>query len=174
MGQNKGMKKTLLFALVPFLAGCGLIFVNGPAPGWQEIRDVGALERMAVSYPCTSDRTLVWLDGLIGVGQIVNLFAYETPHVSETSSTVLEEIEGGIARTFYGVVGLATGVGAIVGLNKTNDCRAFNAHLLEALRGNEQAEASYEWPDEFFPPPDLGVAAFDPVFGLPFNLADAN
>ena len=148
--------------------------MNGPAPGWQEIRDVDALERMAVSYPCTSDRTLVWLDGLIGVGQLVNLFAYETPHVSETSSTVTEEIEGGIARTFYGVLGLATGVGAIVGLNKTNDCRAFNARLLEPRRSDAVGQASHEWLDELSPPPDLGVAAFDPVFGLPFNLEDGN
>ena len=162
-------KKLLALALVPFLAGCGLIFVNGPAPGWQEIRDVDALDRMAVSYPCTSDRTLVWLDGLIVVGQLVNLFAYETPHVSGRSPTVTEEIEGGIARTFYGVVGLATGVGAIVGLNKTNDCRAFTARLLQERRGNEQAQANHEWLDELFPLRDLGVTAFDPVFGLPIK-----
>ena len=166
------MKKYLLaLALVPFLTGCGLVFVNGPAPGWQEIRDVDALERMAVSYPCTSDRTLVWLDGLIGVGQLVNLFAYETPHVSETSSTVPEEIEAGIARTFYGVVGLATGVGAIVGLNKTNDCRAFNARVLELREGRASSRASYEWLDEIFPLPDLGVTGLDPVFGVQVNQA---
>ena len=169
------MKKYLLaLALVPFLTGCGLVFVNGPAPGWQEIRDVDALERMAVSYPCTSDRTLVWVDAVMGVASLGNLFAYEQTPSSQYGYTLTDEIEAGVGKISYGVMGLAAGVGAIVGLNKTNDCRAFNAHLLEALRGNEQAEASYEWLDELSSPPDLGVAAFDPVFGLPFNLADGN
>ena len=168
------MKKTLLFALVPFLSGCGLVFVNGPPSGWQEIQDVDALTTIALNQPCTSSRTLVWVDAVMGVAWLGNLFAYEQTPSSQYGYTLTDEIEAGLAKTSYGVMGLAAGVGAIVGLNKTNDCRAFNAHLLEELRGNEQAEASYEWLDELSSPPDLGVAAFDPVFGLPFNLADGN
>ena len=43
------MKRTLLFVLVPFLSGCGLVFVNGPPSGWQEIQDVDALETRALT-----------------------------------------------------------------------------------------------------------------------------
>jgi hypothetical protein len=45
---------------------------------------------------------------------------------------------------------------------------------LYLLRSDAVGQASHEWLDELSPPPDLGVAAFDPVFGLPFNLADGN
>ena len=75
----------------------------------------------------------------------------------------------GLAKISYGVMGLAAGIGAIVGLNKVNDCRAFTARLLQERRGNEQAQASHEWLDELFPLRDLGVTAFDPVFGLPIK-----
>ena len=66
-------------------------------------------------------------------------------------------------------MGLAGGVGAIVGLTKVNDCRAFNARVLELRRGGASSVASYEWLDELFPLPDLGVTGLDPVFGVPIN-----
>ena len=163
------MKKTLLFALVPFLSGCGLVFVKGPPSGWQEIQDVDALETRALTQPCTSSRTLVWVDAVTGVAWLGNLFAYEQTPSSQYGYTLTDEIEAGIAKISYGVMGLAAGVGAIVGLNKINDCRAFTARLLQERRGNEQAQASHEWLDELFPLPDLGVTAFDPVFGVPIH-----
>ena len=162
-------EKLLALALVPFLSGCGLVFVNGPPSGWQEIQDVDALTTMALNQPCTTSRTPVWVDAFMGVAWLGNLFAYE-----QTGYTLEDEIEAGLAKIGYGVMGLAAGVGAIVGLNKINDCRAFTARLLQERRGNEQAQASHEWLDELFPLPDLGVTAFDLVFGLPFNLADGN
>ena len=61
-------------------------------------------------------------------------------------------------------MGLAGGVGAVIGLTKTNDCRAFNAHLLQERRGDEQA--SHEWLEEL---PDLGVTGLDPVFRVPMD-----
>jgi len=64
---------------------------------------------------------------------------------------------------------LGGGIGAIVGLNKVNECRAFNARLLQERRGDAQSQAGYEWLDELFPLPDLGVTGFDPVFGVPIN-----
>ncbi|MEC7846418.1 MAG: hypothetical protein VYA70_03380, partial [Gemmatimonadota bacterium] len=128
-----------------------------------------ALERMAVSYPCTSDRTLVWVDAVMGVASLGNLFAYEQTPSSQYGYTLTDEVEVGLAKISYGVMGLAAGVGAIVGLNKTNDCRAFNARLLELRRSDAVGQASHEWLDELSPPPDLGVAAFDPVFGLPIK-----
>jgi hypothetical protein len=168
------MKKILLLAVVPFLSGCGLVFVNGPPSGWQEIQDVDALATRAITQPCTSSRTLVWVDAVVGVVSVGNLFAYEQTPSSNYGYTLTDEIEGGIAKIFHGVMGLAAGIGAIVGLNKTNDCRAFNARLLELRRSDAVGQASHEWLDELSPPPDLGVAAFDPVFGLPLNLEDGN
>ena len=77
------MKRILLLAVVPFLLGCGLVFVNGPPSGWQEIQDVDALETRALTQPCTSSRTLVWVDAFMGVAWVANLFAYEqTPSSS--------------------------------------------------------------------------------------------
>ena len=167
-------EKLLALALVPFLSGCGLVFVNGPPSGWQEIQDVDALETRALTQPCTSSRTLVWVDAVMGVTGLGGLFTYEQTPSSQYGYTLTDEIEVGLAKIGYGVMGLAAGVGAIVGLNKINDCRAFTARLLQERRGNEQAQASHEWLDELFPLPDLGVTAFDLVFGLPFNLADGN
>ena len=105
----------------------------------------------------------------MGVVSLGGLFAYEQTPSSQYGYTLTDEIEVGLAKTGYGVMGLAAGIGAIVGLNKTNDCRAFNARLLELRRSDAVGQASHEWLDELSPPPDLGVAAFDPVFGLPIK-----
>ena len=150
------MKKTLLLALVPFLSGCGFAFVQGPPSGWQEIQDVDALGTRALIQPCTSSRTLVWVDAIAGVGGVASMF--------ENDGHTVDEI---VEKLGFGLMGLAGGVGAIVGLTKVNDCRAFNARLLQERRGDEQA--SHEWLDELFPLPDLGVTGLDPVFGVPIN-----
>jgi hypothetical protein len=152
------MKKTLLLALVPFISGCGFAFVKGPPSGWQEIQDVDALETRALIQPCTSSRTLVWVDAIAGVGGVASMFEYDTG---------FDSVDENVAKLGYGLMGLAGGVGAIVGLTKVNDCRAFNARLLQERRGDEQA--SHEWLDELFPLPDLGVTGLDPVFGVPIN-----
>ena len=153
------MKKTLLLALVPFLSGCGFAFVKGPPSGWQEIQDVDALGTRALIQPCTSSRTLVWVDAIAGVGGVASMFE------AEGSASVDEIVE----KLGFGLMGLAGGVGAIVGLTKVNDCRAFNARVLELRRGGASSVASYEWLDELFPLPDLGVTGLDPVFGVPIN-----
>ena len=151
------MKKTLLLALIPLLSGCGFAFVKGPPSGWQEIQDVDALETRALIQPCTSSRTLVWVDAIAGVGGVASMFE------AEGSASVDEIVE----KLGFGLMGLAGGVGAIVGLTKVNDCRAFNARLVQERRGDEQA--SHEWLNELFPLPDLGVTGLDPVFGVPIN-----
>jgi len=74
-----------------------------------------------------------------------------------------------LGKLGYGLMGLAGGVGAIVGLTKVNDCRAFNARLLELREGSSSNLTSYEWLDDLFPLPDLGVTGLDPVFGFPIN-----
>ena len=153
------MKKTLLLALIPLLSGCGFAFVKGPPSGWQEIQDVDGLEIRALIQPCTSSRTLVWVDAIAGVGGVASMFE------AEGSASVDEIVE----KLGFGLMGLAGGVGAIVGLTKVNNCRAFNARVLELREGSSSNLTSYEWLDELFPLPDLGVTALDPVFGVPIN-----
>ena len=156
------MKRALLLALIAFLSGCGFAFVRGPPSGWQEIQDVDGLEIRALIQPCTSSRTLVWVDAIVGVGGVASMFEYElAPHGGSVDET--------LGKLGYGIMGLAGGVGAIVGLTKVNDCRAFNARVLELRRGGASSVASYEWLDELFPLPDLGATGLDPVFGVPIN-----
>ena len=162
-------KKLLALALVPFLSGCGVLFVKGPPSGWQEIQDVDALETRALTQPCTSSRTLVWVDAVMGVTGLGGLFTYEQTPSSQYGYTLADEIEVGLAKIGYGVMGLAAGIGAIVGLTKVNDCRAFNARVLELRQGGASSLTSYEWLDELFPLPDLGVTGLDAVFGVPIN-----
>ena len=156
------MKKTLLaLALVAFLSGCGLTFVQGPPSGWQEAQDVDVLTRMSLLQPCTSSRILVGVDVLpIAVGVAANLDSGGRTGVR--SDDILRIIGTGSLI-------LGGGIGAIVGLNKVNDCRAFNARLMELGQGGASSLTSHEWLDELSPPPDLGVTAFDPVFGLPIK-----
>ena len=159
------MKKTLLLALVPFLSGCGLAFVKGPPSGWQEIQDVDGLVTRALIQPCTSSRTLVWVDAAVALGGVSGFLEVGQDRVGYTHG--YDDIVEGLGKILYGAMGLGGGIGAIVGLTKVNDCRAFNARLLQERRGDEQA--SHEWLDELFPLPDLGVTGLDPVFGGPIN-----
>ena len=159
------MKKTLLLALVPLLSGCGFAFVKGPPSGWQEIQDVDALETRALIQPCTSSRTLVWVDAAVALGGVSGFLEVGQDRVGYTHG--YDDIVEGLGKILYGAMGLGGGIGAIVGLTKVNDCRAFNARLLQERRGDEQA--SHEWLDELFPLPDLGVTGLDPVFGVPIN-----
>ena len=159
------MKKTLLLALIPLLSGCGFAFVKGPPSGWQEIQDVDGLVTRALIQPCTSSRTLVWVDAAVGLGGVSGFLEVGQDRVGY--NTIADDIEEGLAKILYGAMGLGGGIGAIVGLTKVNDCRAFNARLLQERRGDEQA--SHEWLNELFPLPDLGVTGLDPVFGVPIN-----
>ena len=156
------MKKTLLaLALVAFLSGCGLTFVQGPPSGWQEAQDVDALTRMSLLQPCTSSRTLVGLDVLaIVMGAVGNV----APNAmgGTRSDEALKYIGTGSLI-------LGGGTGAIMGLNKVNDYRAFNARLMELGGGGAVGLASYEWLDELFPIPDFRANAFFPVRSLNLN-----
>ena len=154
-------KKLLALALVPFLSGCGLVFVHGPPSGCQAIQDVDVLTTMSLLQPCTSSRTLVGVDVLpIALGVAANL---DPGGRTGVKSDDIIRIIG------TGSLILGGGIGAIVGLNKVNDCRAFNARLMELGQGGASSLTSHEWLDELSPPPGLGVTAFDPVFGLPIK-----
>ena len=105
----------------------------------------------------------------MGVAWVANLFTYEQTPSSQYGYTLTDEIEVGLAKIGYGVMGLAAGIGAIVGLNKVNDCRAFNARLMELGGGDAVGQASYEWLDELFPIPDFRANALFPVRSLNLN-----
>ena len=150
------MKKTLLLALIPLLSGCGLLFVNGPPSGWQEIQDPDQLETMAITQPCTTGKGVLLLDGLVGGMYVVYGVAAGTSDYTAWGLGLL-----GFAAPFL--------AGAGVGNQKVNNCRAFNARVLELREGSSSNLTSYEWLDELFPLPDLGVTGFDPVFGVPIK-----
>ena len=180
------MKKTLLLALVPFLSGCGLLFVNGPPLGWQ---GAPALEAFALAQPCTNSETLPMIDAALatatGVFGIVWLFASDAfesdvpmilddPPTGEFAGLVLPAQSKSEKDLMYRSIAALVwtpvqAVSAGKGTQKVNDCRAFNARLFELRQGGASSVASYEWLDELFPLPDLGVTGFDPVFGVPIN-----
>ena len=120
------MKKTLLLALVPFLSGCGLLFVNGPSSNWQEMQDTDQLETMALTQPCTQSKALVVIDGAIGSASallggsvLVLLIGGKVYHAEKEAATAFS-----ISSL---LVGGAWGFSAYQGNKRVNDCRAFNA-----------------------------------------------
>ncbi|SVA86581.1 uncharacterized protein METZ01_LOCUS139435 [marine metagenome] len=166
-GQNEGMKKKLLgLALVPFLSGCGLVFVHGPPSGWQAIQDVDALETMALTQPCTTSKGVLFLDW--GAAALFGLLAGIAVEDSYPPSGQSDEIGLGMGAVSLGIGGLYA-FSALKGNGRVNDCRALNARLFEPRRGSLSSVVSYEWLDELSPPPGLGITAFDPVFGLPIK-----
>ena len=144
-----------ILLLVPFLSGCGLVFVKGPPVGWQEIEDVEELEISAIRQPCTNSRTLVWLDGIGSFLMITNAI-----YASNSASRPGGEAYGANALG-NGVGGALAAFGVGIGIQKINECREFNAHLLELRRGNAVGQATYDWSDQFSPVPDFGVASQD-------------
>jgi hypothetical protein len=75
------------------------------------------------------------------------------------------------AAVEYGVGYLAWSAvltaGAVIGNGKVNQCRAFNARLVESRRGNAFGQATYNWLDEFSPAPDFGADPPDLPVSIP-------
>ena len=129
-------------------------------------------------YPCI-DAVLATANGVFG---IVGLFSSDA-FASDISLTGLHEDLEGLtwpaqsksekALMYQSIAALVwapvQAVSAVKGLSKVNDCRSFNARLSEEQRRGTQSQAGYEWLDELFPLPDLGVTGLDPVFGVPIN-----
>ena len=156
------MKKTLLLALVPFLSGCGLILVNGPPSGWQDIQDQDQLETMAITQPCTTGKRALLLDvtGTVFYGTTWGVFVSDQSDPMPLSERIMPELLIPVGAHLFS---------ALKGNQRVNDCWAFNARVLELRRGGASSLTSHEWLDELFPLRDLGVTAFDPVFGLPIK-----
>ena len=160
------MKKALLLALVPFLSGCGLTFVQGPPSGWQTIQDLDVLETMALTRPCTTGKGVLFLDG--AVAALFGLLAGIAVEDSYPPSGQSDEIGLGMGAVSLGIGGLYA-FSALKGNGRVNDCRALNARLFEPGLGCVSSVSSYDWLDELSPPPGLAITAFDPVFGLPLK-----
>jgi hypothetical protein len=159
-------KKLLALALVPFLSACGLGIVHGPPSGWQAIQDVDALETMALTQPCTTSKGVLFLDW--GAAALFGLLAGIAVDISYPPSEQLDEVGLGMGAASL-VVGGLYAFSALKGNGRVNDCRALNARLFEPRRGSLSSVVSYEWLDELFPLPDLGVTGFDPVFRVPMH-----
>ena len=140
--------------IVPFLSGCGLVFVKGPPTGWQGVEDADQLEISAIAQPCTTSKTLVWLDGsaaaFYALGTFSALLVDEGPGAPSGSTGTL------VISSIMTAITTASGVR---GNRKVNDCRAFNVRLLELRGGGAVGQAAYNWLDEFSPAPDFGVAS---------------
>ena len=162
------IRETLVtLLLVPFLSGCGILFVNSPPSDWQEIQDPDQFVTIALTQPCTSSRTLVWVDGVVAAAMVIS--ATDDGSSSDHYSDASDYFAAGFERIFSVVTGVGAAVGAAAGFAKVNDCRAFNARLSEERRRSAQSQASYEWSDELFPIPDFRANAFFPVRSLNLN-----
>ena len=160
------MKKTLLLALIPLLSGCGLLFVNGPPSGWQEIQDPDQLETMRITQPCTTSKGILLLDGFMGGFIGFYAFVLLADGFDSSNGNSSDYRNAGLVLLGFAAPFLA---GAGVGSEKVNKCREFNDRLWELRQGSASSVASYEWLDELFPLPDLGLTGLDPVFGIPIN-----
>jgi hypothetical protein len=137
------MKKTLLFALVPFLSGCGLVFVHGPPSGWQAIQDVDALETMALTQPCTTGKSVLFLDGAAAAFLgILGGFVIEDNY--QTTST-FGKVDLVLGAASLGIGGLYA-FSALRANGRVNDCRALNARLSEPRRGSLSSVVSFSGP----------------------------
>ena len=140
--------------IVPFLSGCGLVFVKGPPTGWLGVEDADQLEISAIAQPCTTNKTLVWLDGLGAAYSFTNAI-FSTSAASDPSAPS----QTGTNAIVNAIAGAITTLAAVRGNQKVNECRVFNARLLQLRGGGAVGQATYNWLDEFYPAPDFGVAS---------------
>ena len=140
--------------IVPFLSGCGLVFVKGPPTGWQGVEDADQLEISAIAQPCTTSKTLVWLDGL-GAAFLFTNAIFSTSAASDPGAPS----QTGTNAIVNAIAGAITTLATVRGNQKVNECRVFNARLLQLRGGGAVGQATYNWLDEFYPAPDFGVAS---------------
>ena len=148
-----------LLLIVPLFSGCSLLFVHGPPSGWQDAQD---LEIIALTQPCTStSKVLPIIDGLIGVTGLL----LGTVYWAATDNDLDEELRNLGIALLLGSGGF--GYSTYKGNKNINDCRAFNARLIELRGGDAVGQASYEWLDEFSPAPDFGADPPDLPVAIP-------
>ncbi len=116
-----------ILLVVSLLSGCGLLFVNGPAPSWQDA-SVENLPIMAASAPCSTGKVPIIGDLIIGgfgVGLVMAELYNRTQHDGYWGeSEKATEVFGAVLAAPYPL-------SAHKGNQKVNDCRAFNVRLSE-------------------------------------------
>ena len=149
--------------LIPFFSGCSLLFVNGPVPGW-ETANADDLATFALTQPCTNSKTLSIIDGVIGaLDAVYGIAIFSDKQGYEDKTDLNANFVGTMSFVWGGLLGYSMHKGD----KNVNDCRAFNARLLESRRGDAVGQATYNWLDEFSPVPDFGVDPPDLPVAIP-------
>ena len=112
-----------ILLIVPLLSGCGLIFVKGPPPGWQDAPD---LEAFALTQPCTESKTLVAIESVIGAAYTLVGGIGLVPLIGDGDQP--ERVA--FSMSFLSAGG-AFGFSAYQGNKRVNNCRTFRASLAE-------------------------------------------
>lgn len=133
--KNANMvRKTLwLLLLIPSLTGCGFLFVDGPPVGWENVEDPSELEAVALMTPCTSGKTLIYMDAALAA-----IYALGFSAVAFDDDWYYDAKTEGLLYTglFSGTFSLA----AVTGNQRVDECAAFNAHVYQQLRNSAEGD----------------------------------
>ena len=114
---------------------------------------------MSISQPCTSSKIVTTINAVAavfnGVYGILGIATSDTFGRADQSNAEEALMYRAIGSLIWSPI---QAISAVKGLNRVKDCRAFNVRLSEEQRRGAQAQATYNWLDEFSPAPELGVA----------------
>ena len=116
-----------LLVLIPSLTGCGFLFVDGPPVGWENVEDPSELEAVALMTPCTSGKTLIYMDAAMAAIHALYFLEADWDHGYRAQGLLYT---GLFAGTF--------GLSAVTGNRRVNECAAFNAHVYQQLRNSAE------------------------------------
>ena len=132
MKEANMFRKTLwTLLLIPSLTGCGLLFVDGPPVGWENVEDPSELEAVALMTPCTSGKTLIYMDAATAAAYALGFFAIAFDDYWYDNAKTEGLLYTGL---FSGTFSLA----AVTGNRRVNECAAFNAHVYQQLRNSAE------------------------------------
>ena len=131
--KNANMVRNTLWLLllIPSLTGCGFLFLEGPPVGWENVEEPSELEAVALMTPCTSGKTLIYMDAALAA-----IYALGFSAVAFDDDWYYDAKTEGLLYTglFSGTCGLA----AVTGNRRINECAAFNAHVYQQLRNSAE------------------------------------
>jgi len=120
-------------------------------PGW-ETGNADDLATFALTQPCTNSKILPIIDGVIGgIDAVYGIAIFSDKRGFERQTDQNANFTGIMSFVWAGVLGYST----YKGNKNVNDCRAFNARLLQERRGDAVGQATYNGLDEFSPAPRL-------------------
>ncbi len=128
MNSRSVVRITLLCALPLTSTACGWIFVNAPPPNHERLN----------FFTCTQSRAAPGID-IVWTG----LMAITTVAVLASSDFEAEtDLSKGAGVAIYGGWGAITGLSAVSGFKKVDQCRAATALLMERLSGTPDTPSS--------------------------------